>query len=122
MREIEFPGKMDALLGKISLAYVAEIYLDWEDLRVLSASGFAAGSRLPAIVYGASPWLDKEMWSRLMRLLDRDEVGLIVSADGVKHLRRKGRELDYVILYGSQPSLDNSTSKELNGKAGRAHY
>jgi len=110
MREIEFPGKMDALLGKISLAYVAEIYLDWEDLRVLSTSDIVAGSRLPAIVYNASPELDKELWAHLMRLLDRGEIGLIVSADDVKYLRSEGREVDYIILYGSEEFWSRAAS------------
>jgi len=47
MQVIEFPGSMDKLLGKVTVAYVADLYLDTDRLRVMDALEFFAKHREP---------------------------------------------------------------------------
>jgi len=47
MQIIEFPDSMDKLLGKVTVAYVSDLFLDTDRLRVVDALEFFAKRREP---------------------------------------------------------------------------
>jgi len=105
MQLIEFPGSMDMLLGKVTVAYVADLYLDTDRLRILDLDGLIVRRKLPALIYGVSP-LSKMWWPQVAKLLEKGEIGLIVPAYGVEDLKREGIDVDYIALYGSESFWD----------------
>jgi len=102
MEVIEFPDKMDVLLGKVGIAYLACVNINKDDLRVVQAINLITGLvKPPAIVHSVSP-LDY-FWPKVFELLERGEVGLVVSADVARQLYQEtGRKVNYIILYGSE--------------------
>jgi len=102
---IEFPDSMDKLLGKVTVAYVSDLFLDTEKLRIVDLEILITHRKLPALVYGVSP-LSKRWWSYVVKLFEKGEVGFIVPAYGVEDLKREGIDVDYIALYGSDGFWD----------------
>jgi len=105
MQVIEFPDSMDKLLGKVTMAYVSDLFLDTDRLRVMDALEFFANRcEPPALIHTISPL--GIHWPQARKLLERGEIGLIVSMDVARDLLHEGIEPDFIALYGSDGFWD----------------
>jgi len=102
MKVIEFPDKMDVLLGKVAVGYLSYVNIVRDDLRVVQAMHLVSGLvKPPAVVHSVSD-LDF-YWPKVLELLEKGEIGLVISVNTARRLYQKtGRKADYVILYGSE--------------------
>jgi len=98
VEHIEFPNKMDPLLGKITVAYICTFDPFDNELRIVDEYQLKKYNSLPALVF--EPPVEER--PELLKLLEKGEVGFLVSYESAKELERiTGHGPDYIALYGS---------------------
>jgi len=107
MELIEFPRKMDPLLGKISVTYISTFDPYDDELRIVHYYQLRKRIELPALIF--DPPVEEQ--PELLRLLEKGDVGFLVPYESAKELERiTGREPDYITLYGSAEFWDKQLS------------
>jgi len=107
---IEFPDRMDPLLGKVTVAYMADIRLNYDRLRIMKDISFRVYQKLPTLIYRPA-LLMEEWWRQTKKLLEKGDIGLIIRASDIEYLRKEGIEVDYIALYGSTGFWDLLANK-----------
>jgi len=104
MKQIEFPNKMDLLLGKITVVYTGTYSVQRDDFRITDIYVFESGRfrKLPVLIKLRGAEITPERATAILKLLEKGEIGILASFYAAKMLKLViGREPDCMALYGS---------------------